>query len=173
MRPDNLFDFGVPVNLHATGQTERSGFWEIPSLDLFHHDVGKMDSRPYSEQLFTGRWERPCQPRDIILLYHNVIIYPRINENAGHAMARLLRYPVRTVNVFLPCPIETVWRTPNCCLEQAETRIEGDAVPNTRRRTVGLPRKTYWHLYSLQTLDGDKLAKIVNKILKKEYVLIK
>ncbi len=46
-------------------------------------------------------------------------------------------------------------------------------MPNTRRRTVGLPRKTYWHLYSLQTLDGDKLAKIVNKILKKEYVLIK
>ena len=38
---------------------------------------------------------------------------------------------------------------------------------------VGLPKKTYWHLYGLQTLDSDKLAKIVNKVLKREYVLIK
>ncbi|MDH4157509.1 MAG: hypothetical protein OEW00_09580 [candidate division Zixibacteria bacterium] len=37
----------------------------------------------------------------------------------------------------------------------------------------GLPRKTYWHLYSLQNLQSEKLARIVNKILKKEYVLIK
>ena len=102
-----------------------------------------------------------------------MITFSRIDNVGCYAMARLLRYLFRTVNVFWPCPIETVWRTPNCCLGQAETRIEGDAVPNTRRRTVGLPRKTYWHLYSLQTLDGDKLAKIVNKILKKEYVLIK
>ncbi len=38
---------------------------------------------------------------------------------------------------------------------------------------LGLPKKTYWHLYSLQTLQSEKLAKIVNKVLKKEYVLIK
>ncbi len=42
-----------------------------------------------------------------------------------------------------------------------------------KKRVTGLPRKTYWHLYSLQNLEGDKLARIVNKILKKEYVLIK
>ena len=33
--------------------------------------------------------------------------------------------------------------------------------------------KKYWHLYSLQTLSGDKFVKIVNKILKKEYQLFK
>lgn len=46
---------------------------------------------------------------------------------------------------------------------------------STRRRGVptGLPKKTYWHLYSLQTLESEKLARIVNKILKDEYVLIK
>ncbi len=38
---------------------------------------------------------------------------------------------------------------------------------------LGLPKKTYWHLYSLQTLHSEKLAHIVNKVLKQEYVLIK
>ena len=37
----------------------------------------------------------------------------------------------------------------------------------------GRPKKTYWHLYSLQSLESEKLARIVNKVLKKEYVLIK
>ena len=36
-----------------------------------------------------------------------------------------------------------------------------------------MPKKTYWHLYSLQGIDSEKFAQIVNKILKKEYVLIK
>ncbi|HWR82218.1 MAG TPA: hypothetical protein VN285_02840 [Candidatus Deferrimicrobium sp.] len=42
-----------------------------------------------------------------------------------------------------------------------------------RRSRIGLPRKTYWHLYSLQNLQSDKLANVVNKILRQEYVLIK
>ena len=33
--------------------------------------------------------------------------------------------------------------------------------------------KKYWHLYSLQTLNSDKFIKVVNKILRKEYQLIK
>ena len=33
--------------------------------------------------------------------------------------------------------------------------------------------KKYWHLYSLQMLSSDKFAKIVNKILRKEYQLFK
>ncbi len=41
------------------------------------------------------------------------------------------------------------------------------------RTAITMPKKTYWHLYSLQTLQSDKLVKIVNKVLKKEYVLIK
>lgn len=45
----------------------------------------------------------------------------------------------------------------------------------TKKKRVfsGLPKKTYWHLYSLQNLHSEKLAKIVNKVLKHEYVLIK
>jgi hypothetical protein len=42
-----------------------------------------------------------------------------------------------------------------------------------KRAFTGLPKKTYWHLYSLQTLESEKLAKIVNKVLRREYVLIK
>lgn len=34
-------------------------------------------------------------------------------------------------------------------------------------------RKSYWHLYSLQTLESEKLAKIINKVLRRECVLIK
>ena len=47
--------------------------------------------------------------------------------------------------------------------------------PEKKKRTVsyGRPRKTYWHLYSLQNLESEKLVRIVDKILKKEYVLIK
>ncbi len=42
-----------------------------------------------------------------------------------------------------------------------------------KRKEVVLPRKTYWHLYSLQSIHSEKLIKIVNKILKREYLLIK
>lgn len=42
-----------------------------------------------------------------------------------------------------------------------------------KRVFVGLPRKTYWHLYSLQNLESEKLARIINKILRREFVLIK
>ena len=42
-----------------------------------------------------------------------------------------------------------------------------------KRVYTGLPKKTYWHLYSLQTLQSEKLAKIVNKVLSREFVLIK
>jgi len=36
-----------------------------------------------------------------------------------------------------------------------------------------MPRKVYWHLYSLQNLNSEKFIKVVNKVLKKEYMLIK
>ena len=42
-----------------------------------------------------------------------------------------------------------------------------------KKKHTGLPTKTYWHLYSLQSLQADKLTKIVNKVLRREYVLIK
>lgn len=43
-----------------------------------------------------------------------------------------------------------------------------------RRKTdYKMPEKTYWHIYSLQTLNDEKFIKVVNKILKREYILIK
>jgi len=42
-----------------------------------------------------------------------------------------------------------------------------------KKDNVKLPKKTYWHLYSLQTLESEKFVKVVNKILRKEYILIK
>ncbi|UCD64349.1 MAG: hypothetical protein JSW34_02615 [Candidatus Zixiibacteriota bacterium] len=46
---------------------------------------------------------------------------------------------------------------------------------NLKKQELRLIRskKTYWHLYSLQTLESEKLARIVNKILKREYFLVK
>lgn len=44
---------------------------------------------------------------------------------------------------------------------------------NKKKEEYRLPEKKYWHLYSLQTLNSDKFVKIVNKILRKEYLLIK
>jgi len=36
-----------------------------------------------------------------------------------------------------------------------------------------IPKKTYWHLYSLQGVTSEKLIRVVNKVLKREYILIK
>ena len=47
------------------------------------------------------------------------------------------------------------------------------AVSNKKKEACRTPEKKYWHLYSLQTLSSDKFVKIVNKILRKEYLLIK
>ncbi|HUV30762.1 MAG TPA: hypothetical protein VMY05_06730 [Acidobacteriota bacterium] len=43
----------------------------------------------------------------------------------------------------------------------------------SRKKKNGLPKKTYWHLYSLQGVASDKLVRIVNKVLRREYILIK
>lgn len=55
-------------------------------------------------------------------------------------------------------------------------KARGDSMEvDTQKKNVFIPRpkKTYWHLYSLQNLESEKLALIVNKVLKKEYILIK
>ncbi len=46
-------------------------------------------------------------------------------------------------------------------------------MPRRRRVDYKKPEKTYWHIYSLQNLNSEKFIKVVNKILKKEYILIK
>jgi len=46
-------------------------------------------------------------------------------------------------------------------------------MPKRRKVDYQKPEKTYWHIYSLQNLNSEKFIKVVNKILKKEYILIK
>jgi len=36
-----------------------------------------------------------------------------------------------------------------------------------------LPEKIYWHIYTLQNLNAEKFIRVVDKILRKEYILIK
>ncbi len=52
---------------------------------------------------------------------------------------------------------------------------KGIAVQDEKKKTAKtpLPKKSYWHLYSLQNLGSEKLIKVVNKILKQEYHLVK
>lgn len=42
-----------------------------------------------------------------------------------------------------------------------------------QKPAVRRSRKTYWHLYSLQTLNPEKFIKVVDKILRQEFHLIK
>jgi hypothetical protein len=42
-----------------------------------------------------------------------------------------------------------------------------------RKPQFSMPEKTCWHLYSLQNLHAEKFIKVVGKILKKDYLLIK
>lgn len=44
---------------------------------------------------------------------------------------------------------------------------------NKSKKPVRLPKKTCWHLYSLQALQADKLIQIINKVLKREFTLVK
>jgi len=48
-----------------------------------------------------------------------------------------------------------------------------EEMPRRRRIDYKKPEKTYWHIYSLQNLNSEKFIKVVNKILRKEYILIK
>jgi hypothetical protein len=50
---------------------------------------------------------------------------------------------------------------------------ESNEMPKRRKSNYKMPEKTYWHIYSLQTLNSEKFIKVVNKILKREYLLIK
>ena len=47
------------------------------------------------------------------------------------------------------------------------------AATKKKRVRIGLPKKTYWHLYSLQNLQSEKLIQVVDKVLRREYILIK
>ena len=52
--------------------------------------------------------------------------------------------------------------------------VEGEVDMAAKKKdTYVMPPKMYWHLYSLQNLQSEKLVKVVNKILRKEFQLIK
>ncbi len=42
-----------------------------------------------------------------------------------------------------------------------------------RKRRFKIPEKTAWHLYSLQNLNAEKFIRVVDKILRREFSLIK
>ena len=46
-------------------------------------------------------------------------------------------------------------------------------MPKRKKPTLRRARKTYWHLYSLQNLNSEKFIKVVDKILRNEFHLIK
>lgn len=48
-----------------------------------------------------------------------------------------------------------------------------DIMAKKRKSAYKIPKKTCWHLYSLQTLNNEKFVKVVNKILKHEWQVIK
>ena len=54
-----------------------------------------------------------------------------------------------------------------------EEKWGGLKMPRRRKSDYKMPEKNYWHIYSLQTLNSEKFIKVVNKILKREYILIK
>jgi hypothetical protein len=60
---------------------------------------------------------------------------------------------------------------PTPTLEAEWGRLE--QMPRRRKSDYKKPEKTYWHIYSLQNLNSEKFIKVVNKILKREYILIK
>ena len=49
----------------------------------------------------------------------------------------------------------------------------GTSMRNNKKSGFKLPEKTYWHLYSLQNLNPEKFIKVVDKVLKQKFVLIK
>ncbi len=42
-----------------------------------------------------------------------------------------------------------------------------------RKPRYRVPEKSAWHLYSLQNLNSEKFVQVVNKILRREYLVIK
>ena len=58
-------------------------------------------------------------------------------------------------------------------LEILEQMMGGCRMAAKKKEVYIMPRKIYWHLYSLQNLNSEKFIKVVNKVLRKEYMLIK
>jgi hypothetical protein len=49
---------------------------------------------------------------------------------------------------------------------------QADMAPK-KKETYKKPKKNCWHLYSLQALNPEKFIKVIDKILRKEFLVIK
>ena len=56
--------------------------------------------------------------------------------------------------------------------KEGEKEVIGVAKPK-EYQTFSFRERTYWSPFVLQNLSGDKFIRVVNKILKGEYVLLK
>ncbi len=71
--------------------------------------------------------------------------------------------------------VKIKWRLAenNSCSRLDRQRLRGGEMPKKRKSQFAVPEKQCWHLYSLQNLNPEKFIKVVGKILKKDYLLIK
>ena len=77
--------------------------------------------------------------------------------------------------------LETVLRHKACFYQGIENGVKNleDLVERMLKKSKNSsndykkPAKTYWHIYGLQSLSSDQFVKVVNKILRREYILIK
>ena len=73
---------------------------------------------------------------------------------------------------FSPVRVDSKGKEPQECVSSRSGR-GGFLMASKKKDVYVMPRKLYWHLYSLQNLNSEKFIKVVNKILRKEYQLIK
>jgi predicted RNA methylase len=64
-------------------------------------------------------------------------------------------------------------RPPAGLIITRQTRANGMDMTKKKKEEYKLPEKIYWHIYSLQSLNAEKFVRVVDKILRKEYILIK
>jgi hypothetical protein len=58
-------------------------------------------------------------------------------------------------------------------MSNPDRQTGGTMATKKRKSQFTMPEKACWHLYALQNLHPEKFVKVVGKILKKEYLLIK
>jgi hypothetical protein len=66
-----------------------------------------------------------------------------------------------------------IWVEALLQLEIGRAPQKGGVMSKRRKPQLKVPEKTCWHLYSLQHLNAEKFIKVVGKILKRDYLVIK
>jgi hypothetical protein len=63
-------------------------------------------------------------------------------------------------------------RWPLPCFIVSSEKQEYGMAPKSKEN-YKKPKKIYWHLYSLQALNPEKFIKVIDKILRREFMVIK